>query len=181
MTQPIAGVAPPELREVASMTVWPSIAATRAGRRVGALCALRAGWGPFTLGKLMALATIPVSLVLYFWKVLPGSASRYRLTNRRVIVQKGFLPVDVASVGLDQFDDIRIEVLPGQEWLRSGDVLFLQNGQPLLRLAGVPRPEVFEQICRKAQTALVSVRRVMTEQAATVTAPAEKPLTTPAS
>lgn len=166
MKQPIPGVTPPDAREVASMTVWPTIGAIQAGRLIGKLCGIRAGLGPFlTLGKLFALASIPASLVLYFWQVMPGVCRRYLLTNRRIVVQKGLVPKDGSSIELDQFDDIRVEVLPGQEWLRAGELVFLRDGNEVFRLCGVSRPEVFRQVCLKARTALVSVRETLKRQA----------------
>ena len=59
-----------------------------------------------------------------------------------------------------------MEVLPGQEWLYAGDLVFTRAGSEALRLAGVSRPEVFRQVCLTAQKALVSVREVVQRQAA---------------
>jgi len=135
---------------------------------VGRLCAVKFGIGPYlTLGKLLALATIPLTLCIFFWQLLPGVCRRYWLTNRRIVVQKGLgRLVEESAIGLDQFDAIQIEVLPGQSWLRAGEVLFLRDGKGLLRLSGVPRPEVFRQMCLKARTALLSVGEVLRQQAA---------------
>ncbi len=154
----------PAMPEVVSMIVWPTIGATRIGRWIGRLCGIRTGYGFFTLGKLFALATIPISLVLYFWKVLPYVGRRYRLTSRRVVIQKALPPADLASIGMDQFDAIQIEVLPGQAWLRTGELLFMRQGQEVFRLSGVPWPEVFRHTCLKAQTALLAVREVVRQQ-----------------
>jgi len=162
----------PEVREATLKIVWPTIGATRAGRLVGRLCAVKTGIGPYlTLGKLLALATIPLTLCLFFWQLLPGVCRRYRLTNRRMVVQKGLgRLVEESAIGLDQFDAVEIEVLPGQDWLRAGELLFLSNGQERLRLSGVPRPEVFRQGCLKARTALLSVGEVLRQQAAAAAA-----------
>jgi hypothetical protein len=154
----------PPMPEVVSMTVWPTIGATRLGRWVGKVCGIRAGYGFFTVGKLFALATVPISLVLYFWKVLPYVGRRYRLTNRRVVIQKALPPADLASIDLDQFDAVQIEVLPGQAWLRSGELLFVRQGQEVFRLSGVPWPEGFRRTCLKAQAALLAVREVLRQQ-----------------
>ena len=166
MKQPIAGVTPPELEEVDAMTIWPTIGAKRAGRLVGMLAAVQTGWGHFfTLGKLWALATIPVSLAVFGWQLMPRVCRRYTLTNRRIIVRKGLMPADERWIGLDEFDGIDVEVLPGQEWLHAGDLVFKRSGIEALRLAGVSRPEVFRQVCLTAQKALVSVREVVQRQA----------------
>jgi hypothetical protein len=166
MKPPLPGVAPPELGEVTAMTVWPSIGAHPLGRLVGRLCASRAGVGIFTLGNFWALATIPLSLVLYFWLRMPYLAKRYTLTNRRIIVCKGLAPRDDKWVELDEFNACELEVLPGQEWLRAGDLVFYHGEIELLRLSGVVRPNVFRNVCLTAQNALVSVRKVVLEQAA---------------
>jgi hypothetical protein len=110
--------------------------------------------------------TIPISLALYAWRLMPFVARRYTLTNRRIIIQKGLKPVDDRWIGLDAFDTIDIEVLDGQEWLRAGDLVFRREGEEVFRLPGVLRPQAFREVCRKAHTALVSVRQVLQSQTA---------------
>jgi hypothetical protein len=166
MKQPFAGVSPAELGEVPSLTVWPTIGSLRAGRLVGRLAAVRVGFGEFfTLGKLLAVATIPLSLAVFAWQLMPYVCRRYTLTNRRIIIRKGLMPADEQWIGLDEFDTIDIEILPGQAWLHAGEILFKRCGSEVLRLSGVSRPEVFRQMCLTAQKALVSVRDVVRQQA----------------
>lgn len=149
------------------MTVWPTIGATEAGRLVGRLAAIRIGLGSFfTLGTILAVATIPISLAVFAWQLMPVVCRRYTLTDRRIIIRKGLSAVDEASVELDQFDVIEVQVLSGQKWHRSGDLVFRQDGTEVFRLRGVSRPEVFRQVCLKVQDALISVRRVVQEQEA---------------
>jgi len=149
------------------MTVWPTIGATEAGRLVGRLAAIRVGLGSFfTLGTVFAVLTIPVSLAVFAWQLMPVVCRRYTLTDRRIIIRKGLSAVDETGVELDQFDAIEVQVLPGQEWHRSGDLVFQRDGTEVLRLRGVSRPEVFRQACLKVQDALISVRRVVQEQEA---------------
>ena len=93
------------------------------------------------LGKLLALATIPVSLVVYLWRLMPGACRRYTLTNRRLIIQRGLTAKDGPSIGLDEFDTIEIAVLPGQDWLHAGDLVFKRDGKEVFRLSGVSRPD----------------------------------------
>ena len=164
MKQAIAGVVTPTSGEVPSMTIWPSIGCFALGRTVGKLSANRIGWGFFTLGKLLALATIPISLAAFAWRVLPFVARRYALTNQRVVVQKGLSKVEEKSIGLDEFDSIEVRVTPGQEFFHAGDLVFKQGSQEVLALSGVARPQPFRQVCLKAQTALLSVRTVLEQQ-----------------
>ena len=163
MTQPASK---PSLQpaERTSKVVWPAIGATGLGRFVGRLCAIRLGVGGVTLGKLLAVATIPISLAVFVWQLLPVVMRRYCLTNRRIIIQKGLTRVEESSIGLDQFDALEIRLLPGQEWLRCGDVVFLCGGQEAFRLAGVPRPQTFRELCLKQRNTLLSVREVLRQQ-----------------
>jgi hypothetical protein len=174
MKQAIAGVSPPELGEVTVMTVWPSIAAMPLGRWIGRACGVAWPPPPFNIGKLLALTLIPVALGLYFYRfavplltslmtfgMFPVNSTclRYRLTNRRLVVQKGLLPIDDRAVSLDGFDTIEVLVLPGQEWYPAGELIFRKGPVEVFRLSGVSRPEAFRQVCLKAHTAYVGVRR----------------------
>lgn len=156
-----------ETRETPITTAWPTIGATACGRWVGRLSGLKLGVGRFfTLGKLMALATIPVSLTVFCWQLMPYVCRRYLLTNRRVMVQKGLSAVAGQSIGLDEFDTVDVAVLPGQDWLNTGDVVFLRDGKEVLRLPGVSRPEIFRQVCLKARTAVLAFRDLPRELSA---------------
>ncbi len=167
MSQPNDGTAPPEFHETDAMTVWPTIAATRLGRLVGRLAAIRIGLGSFfSLGTGFAVLTLPISLTVFAWQLLPIVCRRYTLTDRRIVIRKGLTAVEGHSVGLDQFDTIEVKVLPGQSWHRSGDLAFQREGTEVLRLRGVSRPEVFRQVCLKVQDALISVRKVVRQQEA---------------
>ena len=139
-------------------TAWPTIGANLVGRWVGALCGLRLGYGFFTLGKLMALATIPISFTVFCWQLMPWVCRRYALTNRRILIQKGLSAVEGRSLDIDAFDAIEVVVLPGQAWLHAGDVVFRRGAEEVFRLAGVSRPEVFRQVCLKVRNTLLSFR-----------------------
>jgi hypothetical protein len=178
MKQPIAGVAPPMLEEVTAMTVWPSVAATGYGRWWGRLYANRFGvrlFGiPLTIGHLLALLSIPLILPIYFHMLVPRlpfvvfgkvnrSCRRYRLTNRRVVIEPGLGGPEFESVDLDRFDAIQIEVVAGQAWYHAGDLRLCRGETEILRLPGVPRPEPFRRACLKAHKAYVSVAEVLAQ------------------
>jgi hypothetical protein len=151
MKQPIAGVAPAATREVTIMTVFPTLGANAPGRMMGQLCAIRAGYGFFSLGKVFALLLIPFAIGLFFFMLAPFVMRRYRLTNRRVIVEQGWKAVDLRWVDFDRFDAIDVEVLPGQEWFPAGDLIFRRGAVETFRLAGVSRPETFRHTCLSAR------------------------------
>ena len=167
MKQAIAGVAPAALEEVTVTTVWPCVCVYPTGRFLGRLYAIQ--WPDvyiFRLGNLLALLSIPHALLLYFCRVLPWIGRRYRLTNRRVIVEKGLRSIADRWIELDGFDAIRTEVLAGQEWFDAGDLVFFQQGREVFRLEGVSRPESFRQTCMKSNLAHLGVKRVLAQQKA---------------
>jgi hypothetical protein len=157
--QPIAGVVPAEIRETTVMTVWPSVAKYALGKSLGKLYAIR--WPAvyiFRLGNLLALLFIPVSLVLFFLRVAPGVGTRYRLTNRRIIVERGLTGKEDKAVDLDRFDNVEIDVLPGQAWYQAGDLVFKLGNVETFRLEGVSRPDAFRATCVKSQMAHAGVK-----------------------
>jgi hypothetical protein len=109
----------------------------------------------------MAPLMIPPAIGLFAWGLMPGVCRRYRLTNRRVIVEKGLRGVEERSVSLDGFDSIEVQVLPGQEWFPAGELIFRKGTQETLRLNGVSRPETFRQTCLKARMSFVGVKKAM--------------------
>lgn len=158
--QPIAGVVPAELRETTVMTVWPSVAMYPIGRAMGTMFAIR--WPDiyiFRLGNLIALLSIPVALVLFFMRIAPVIGTRYRLTNRRIIVERGLSGVLDKAVDLDRFDTINIEVQPGQAWYDAGDLIFKLGNVETFRLEGVSRPAAFRATCLKSHMAHVGVKK----------------------
>ena len=167
MKQAIAGVTPVDAREVTVMTVWPSNAAYGIGRFLGRRYANPIGFYIFKLGNLIALASIPIALVVYFVKVLPFVGRRYRITNRRVVVARGVTGAsEEKAVALDRFDTVEIDVQPGQEWYQAGDLAFFHGKTEVFRLEGVSRPDVFRQICLKARNSYVGVQEALARQSA---------------
>ncbi|MBX3434576.1 MAG: PH domain-containing protein [Pirellulales bacterium] len=174
MGQAIPGVVPDTEREVTIMTVWPSLGATAYGRWWGRLLQNKFGISvfgiPITLGRIMALASIPFILPVYFHMLvprLPGvvfgfpnpACRRYRLTNRRVVVEQPFGGGEQQSVSLDRFDSVTVEVLPGQEWYPAGDLVFRNGVIETFRLTGVPHPKAFCETCVKAHKGFVGVQQ----------------------
>ena len=163
--QSIAGVSPPGVSEATVMTVWPSVASTSLGRALGRLFRLRGGVGAFSWGRLALLACTPIGMMLYFSIRLPWAIKRYRLTNRRVIVERGINPKIEQYVDLNRFDTIDVDVDPGQEWYAAGDLIFRRGQVETLRLSGVSRPESFRQTCLKVRQSYVSVAAAQPEAA----------------
>ncbi|MGE0758225.1 MAG: PH domain-containing protein [Pirellulaceae bacterium] len=183
MKQAIAGVTPAHVAEKTVMVVWPSIAAYPSGRWLGGLYSISAGVWVITVGNLLALASIPHALFLYFYRL--GTGKSYRLTNRRVVEMatttkfrtadrfpffsvKVTIGDEVKSVDLDRFDAIDIVVRPGQAWFHAGDLVFRLGNVETFRLDAVSRPDVFRQTCLKSQAAFKGVRQALQRQAVPV-------------
>jgi hypothetical protein len=109
-------------------------------------------------------------LPLYFFTLLPRIpfviagwtnpwCVRYRLTNRRIVVEQPYGGGEVKSVSLEHFDSIQLEVLPGQAWYHAGDLVFRQGAIETFRLSGISRPETFRQTCLKAHSSYVGVAK----------------------
>ena len=172
MKQPVAGVAPSTLEEVTVMTVWPSVAATGWGRLWGRLSTIEVGGSlfgvPVTIGRILALVSIPFILPVYFHMLIPrlpfvffgvvnSACRRYRLTNQRVIVEQT-TGGEQRAISLDRFDDIEVVVLPGHDWYHAGDLVFKLGGVETFRLFGLVRPETFRRTCLKAQISHAGVQ-----------------------
>jgi len=164
-------------KEVTVMTVWPTLAATRYGRWWGRQ--YENAWGitllglPITVGRIVALLSIPFILPLYFHMLIPRlpgiilgvpnpACGRYRLTSQRVLVEQAFGDAEWHSVPLADFSSIEIEVLPGQSWYPAGDLVFRNGPTETLRLRGVPHPEPFRRVCLKTQAGFLSVQQART-------------------
>ncbi len=156
--QPIAGVVPSELSEATITTVWPSIASTGMGRLLGRLYSLQWGVSFLTVGNLIALLSIPVALGLFFLLLMPGVCRRYRLTNRRVLIENGVTLKPESWVDLANFDSITLEFLPGQDWYPAGELIFHKGQIETFRLQGVPRPEGFRHTCLSAHRSHIAVK-----------------------
>jgi hypothetical protein len=166
MSHPVAGLAPLGLDEVVILAVRPSIGATRLGRLVGQAASLSNGWGIFTLGNLLAVLLMPAALALFFWLRLPGVCRRYMLTTRRAVIVRGLRNVCRQSIALEEFDQIDVVMLPGQQWLRCGEVIFRRGQAEILRFSGVPCPNVFRRNCLRVQQAILATARAKQQQQA---------------
>ena len=171
LKQAIPGVSPSNLGEVTIMTVWPTVASTWLGRALGRLYesfepkntsepdSLSGAMSQiFCLRNLVILATIPGVLKAWVWTILPFRCLRYRLTNRRVIIARGYTAKDVASVPLDQFDAIDVETRPGAAVYSAGDLVFRRGTVETFRLTGVSRPHAFRNTCLAARNSYVGVQ-----------------------
>lgn len=167
MKQAISGVSPSALAESTVMMVWPSIGRTPFGQSLGRLYSIKAGIGNIlTVGNLIALASIPQALALFFLALNPLTCLRYRLTNRRVVVEKGYKATIDKEVSLDNFDTIEVESRPGQEWFPCSNLVFFKGKVETFRLDGVPHAEGFRHTCLNAQRGFAGVKSAASKRKA---------------
>ena len=97
-SQAVAGLTTPQFSEARLRIVWPTVAANFAFASLGK-----------TLIRTILLAPLGwiVMAWAYFSKVLPFVGRRYLLTNRRVVIQKGWSHKSGGEVALAQIDSIR--------------------------------------------------------------------------
>ncbi len=165
MRQAIAGVTPAEVAEATIMTVWPSIAAYPSGQLLGRWYSVQ--WPHiyiFRLGNLCALLSIPYALVLYFCRIAPSIGIRYTVTNRRIVVQRGLQAAETRSIALNAFEEVEIDVRPGQAWYPAGDLVLRHSGKEVFRLLGVSRPEGLRQVILKSRSAYLGVQQTRPQQ-----------------
>src|SRR5438045_6190659 len=97
--QAVTGVVPPEFGEARVREVWPSVAIIP---------------GLATLGRILTrtifLAPLAwlIMAVVYFGKVMPILARRYTLTNRRLMIRRGWKAVVQQEIPLGQIDEVRL-------------------------------------------------------------------------
>ena len=155
-------------------TVYPSISSAGLGRLIGQLMdSIPVGVGNIKLSYLIfGPLLVGPALMGYFAEKLMGQ--RYLLTNRAIrrwtlIGQRMLQEVQLADI-----EDIAVEVQAGQEFYKAGDLVIIgKGGNTLMRLPGVPRPDIFRETILKAQKARLQVEDSLTRIRARQTAGAK--------
>ena len=114
--------------------IWPTVA------RVPAIANL----GKF-LNNTIILAPLGwlVMSVVYFSKVLPFIAVRYRLTNKRIAILSGWSGAIRQAVSLDDIEDVKLDPASIDQFFRSADLQILSGGKVEMTLTAVPDAESF--------------------------------------
>jgi hypothetical protein len=143
---PVTGVIPPERAEAPIREVYPSVA------RIPAI----AGIGR-ALTKTIVLAPLAWLLMslAYFSKVLPIFMRRYRVTNRRLQIRKGWSGKVSESVPLEEIDEVVVVPDSNSDFFRAGTLEILHGKEIVLRLRGVPEPYSFRWAILNARNAWV--------------------------
>jgi hypothetical protein len=126
--------------------IWPTVA------RIPAVAGL---------GKLLihTIVLAPLGWLVmggaYFVKILPVLGTRYRLTDKRIAIMRGWGKSVSAEVPLAEIDDVQIDAATNDSFFRSADLKIMRAGQVALTLRAVPDPEAFRHAILDARNAWV--------------------------
>jgi PH (Pleckstrin Homology) domain-containing protein len=147
--QPFTGLTPPQTREAPIRVTWPALTQFPAVAALGKRLILS-----YVLAPLGWFLMLP----FYFMKVMPVVGIRYTLTNKRVMIQRGWKRTVSQEIALADIDDVHIVEGSRDHFFRSATLEFVSQGQVKLKLVGVGDPEVFRQAIRNACMAWVPDR-----------------------
>ena len=124
--------------------IWPSV------KRV-----------PFVanLGKLLnnTIVLAPLGWLVmagvYFSKVLPFVAVRYRLTDKRIMILRGWKGSISRQVPLAEIDDVQLDPASIDQFFRSADLKIMHGGNAVMTLVAVPDAESFRHAVLDARNA----------------------------
>lgn len=135
--QAVAGLMPPQLAETMIREVWPSVLDVQAG--IAGLSA--------SLMRSVFLAPLGwlLNALLFGRKLAPFLCKRYTLTNRRLMIQRGWRPAPVQEIALTDIDDVRLDAASYDAFYRAGNLDVYSGGKPVMKLVGAPEPESFRQ------------------------------------
>jgi hypothetical protein len=148
VAQVVAGVVPREC-ETKIREAWPSVACIPGLATPG-----RALTGTIVLAPLAWL----VMSVVYFGKLLPFVARRYRLTNHALSIRKGWKAVVGREVKLADIDEVKVVTDANSDFFRAANLEIISKGQVVMTLRGVPEPEGFRHAILNARNAWVQGR-----------------------
>lgn len=144
--QAVTGVIAPEVAEARIREIYPSVA------RAAGIASLGK-----TLTRTIILAPLAwlIMSAAYFGKLLPLFMTRYALTNRRLMIRKGWAGTPSQEIPLSQIDDVRLNPTSVDDFFRSADLEIISQGRVALTLPAVPDPESFRHAILHACTAWV--------------------------
>ena len=126
--------------------VWPSVA------RVPAIANL----GKF-LNNTMILAPLGWLIMssVYFGKLLPFIGVRYRLTDKRVMILRGWKGAISQQVLLTEIDDVILDPASVDQYFRSANLEIIHDGKVMMTLTAVADAESFRHMILDARNAWV--------------------------
>jgi hypothetical protein len=108
---------------------------------------LNAGAAQLAKALMRSLVLAPLGFLvlgpLFALKFAPVLCKRYTLTNRRLMIQRGWKPSPVQEVALADIDEVRLDPQAIDAFYLSGALEIVSKGSVVMTLPGVPEPEGF--------------------------------------
>jgi Bacterial PH domain len=148
--QAITGLVPPQLEEARIREAFPSVQSNPA----------LAGLGK-ALTKTIILAPLGwiVMSAVYFGKLMPIIGSRYTLTNRRLMIRKGWKCSVSKEIALADIEEVRVVTDGNSDFFRAATLEIVSKGSVAFRMAGVPEPDGFRHAIQNCCNAWVPNRK----------------------
>jgi hypothetical protein len=123
--------------------IWPSVKRVPPVANLGKL-----------LNNTIVLAPLGwlVMAGVYFSKVLPFVAVRYRLTDKRIMILRGWKGSISQQVPLVEIDDVQLDPASIDQFFRSADLKVMHGGN-VMTLVAVPDAESFRHMILDARNA----------------------------
>jgi uncharacterized membrane protein YdbT with pleckstrin-like domain len=124
--------------------IWPSVKRVPAVANLGKL-----------LNNTIVLAPLGwlVMAGVYFGKVLPFVAVRYRLTDKRIMILRGWKGSIRQQVPLAEIDDVQLDPASIDQFFRSANLKIIHGGKAVMTLVAVPDAESFRHAILDARNA----------------------------
>jgi hypothetical protein len=126
--------------------IWPTVARAPAVAGLGKLLTNTIILAP--LGWLIMSG-------VYFGKLLPIIGIRYRLTDKRVMILRGWKGSIQQQVPLADIDDVQLDPSTIDNFFRCADLKIIQGGNVVMTLTAVPDAEAFRHAILDARNAWV--------------------------
>src|SRR5262245_65172140 len=145
--QAITGLVPPQVGEALIREAWPAVSG------------INPGLASLARRCVQSIVLLPVGallmLLLFKLKLAPFLCKRYTLTNRRLMIRKGWKPAPAQEIALGDIDEVRIDAGGVDPFYVAGNLEVISKGQIAMTLPGVPEPEGFRQTVINAMAAWV--------------------------
>ena len=124
--------------------IWPSVKRVPAVANLGKL-----------LNNTIVLAPLGwlIMSAVYFGKLLPLVGVRYRLTDKRLMILRGWKCSIIQQVLLTEIDDVQLDPDSIDNFFRSADLKIISEGKVAMTLTAVCDPESFRHMILDARNA----------------------------
>ncbi len=142
----------PAIQETRIREVWPTVARVPAVAGLGKL-----------LTKTIILAPLGWLLMsgVYFGKIMPFIGIRYKLTDKRIMIVRGWSAKISQAIALAEIDDVQLDPATVDHFFRSADLKIISGDGIAMTLTAVPDAEAFRHAILDSRNAWAPGRAKM--------------------